>query len=150
MGKIKPLDFLLFHTPLTKSIQASKVQFIDRVNDKICSLLKYPEFEIIDIESLIISGTHRGENSFSPYGLLGYSAKKDVVNIRMTEVSEKKQGQGIGSKMLAYLIEHERPCFMEGWAKPDSVGFWKRQGFYLLYERKDCFPRIGWATSDIT
>jgi GNAT superfamily N-acetyltransferase len=67
-------------------------------------------------------------------GVMGIQHVQDVTLIRHAYVRPAYQGQGIGSKLLAYLVSlTERPILIGTWADATwAIRFYEKHGFRLV------------------
>ncbi len=87
-------------------------------------------------------------------GLLGVMGRQDlgeVTLIRHAYVHPGAQRQGVGSRLLSYLMENIRgPVLVGAWAAAWwAIQFYERHGFTLVTpETKDRLLRTYWTISD--
>jgi N-acetylglutamate synthase-like GNAT family acetyltransferase len=84
-------------------------------------------------------------------GVMGAQPVKDVVLIRHAYVAPDAQGTGVGSRLLAHLLEGvDRPVLVGTWAAADwAVRFYEGRGFERVAQREIApLLRRYWNISD--
>jgi GNAT superfamily N-acetyltransferase len=79
--------------------------------------------------------------------VMGFQNVLDVSLIRHAYVRSKKQGQGLGRRLMAFLREQaDRPMLVGTWASARwAVRFYEKQGFRLVTEdEKNCLLKKYW------
>jgi N-acetylglutamate synthase-like GNAT family acetyltransferase len=80
-------------------------------------------------------------------GVMGIQDVDDVTLIRHAYVRTRRQGQGIGGRMLAHLRSQARgPLLIGTWADAKwAIGFYRRHGFEVVsHEEKERLLRKYW------
>ncbi|MBN1875275.1 MAG: GNAT family N-acetyltransferase [Anaerolineae bacterium] len=84
-------------------------------------------------------------------GVMGIQDVKDVTLIRHAYVRTARRGQGIGSKLIQYLLAHlharsTRPILIGTWAAATwAIRFYEKHGFRIVsYEEKERLLRQYW------
>jgi GNAT superfamily N-acetyltransferase len=81
-------------------------------------------------------------------GVMGIQPVRDVTLIRHAYVRTSRHGQGIGSKLLAFLVTQAKPPMLVGtWADAVwAIRFYEKHGFKLVStEEKNRFLRDYWS-----
>jgi len=84
-------------------------------------------------------------------GVMGLQRVSDVVLIRHAYVRMERQGEGIGARLLAHLLEMAQgPVLIGTWAAAVwAVGFYQKHGFTLVSEaEKERLLRRYWKISE--
>jgi len=79
--------------------------------------------------------------------VMGFQDVLDVSLIRHAYVRSKKQGQGLGSRLFAFLREQtDRPMLVGTWAAALwAIRFYEKQGFRMVTEEeKNCLLKKYW------
>jgi N-acetylglutamate synthase-like GNAT family acetyltransferase len=71
-------------------------------------------------------------------GVMGIQDVADVTLIRHAYVRTRRQGQGIGGRMLAHLRSQARgPLLIGTWADADwAIAFYRRHGFEMVSDKE--------------
>lgn len=84
-------------------------------------------------------------------GVMGLQEKGEVALIRHAYVSSNQQSNGIGGKLLAYLISlTKKPLLIGTWESAFwAIGFYEKHGFQLVTrESKETLLRQYWHVPD--
>jgi N-acetylglutamate synthase-like GNAT family acetyltransferase len=91
------------------------------------------------------------EEAGSLSGVMGLQMVQDVTLIRHAYVRTSSQKQGIGSRLLTYLLKKaERPVLIGTWADASwAIRFYKKYGFQLVdQQEKERLLRKYWTVPE--
>jgi GNAT superfamily N-acetyltransferase len=80
-------------------------------------------------------------------GVMGYQPLEGVTLVRHAYVLPERQGEGIGSRLLEYLVGHGAPTLQGTSSGRLLVGTWKAASWAVRFYERHGFRRLGDAES---